>query len=70
MLGKSAGGGRIRTGKTHLYIALDVGYLSQAKFDEIYRLAAEAGRLIGGFMRYLGRSSLRGSKYRRPATQD
>jgi four helix bundle protein len=56
--------------KTHLYVALDVGYLSQAKFDELYRLAAEAGRLLGGFMRYLSRSTLRGSKYRRPATQD
>ncbi len=56
--------------KTHLYVALDVGYLSQAKFDELFRLAAEAGRLIGGFMRYLSRSTLRGSKYRRLAAQD
>jgi hypothetical protein len=56
--------------KIHLYVALDVGYLSQPKFDELYRLAAEGGRLVGGFMRYLSRSSLRGSKYRKSATQD
>ena len=56
--------------KTHLYVALDVGYLSQPKFDELYRLAAEAGRLAGGFMRYLSRSTLRGSKYRKSVTQD
>ncbi len=56
--------------KTHLYVALDVGYLSQATFDELYRQAAEAGRLIGGFMRYLRRSPLRGSKYRGSGTGD
>ena len=56
--------------KTHLYVALDVGYLGQAKFDEMYRLATETGRTIGGFMRYLSRSTLRGSKYRRSGTGD
>ena len=39
--------------QSHLYIALDQGYIIQAQFDELYETAAEAKRLIGGFIRYL-----------------
>ena len=56
--------------KTQLYIALDVGYLGQTDFDDLYRLATETGRLVGGFMKYLSRSTFRGTKYRRPGTRD
>ena len=42
--------------QSHLYIALDQGYITQAQFDEIYETAAEAKRLIGGFIRYLQKS--------------
>ena len=56
--------------KAHLYVALDVGYLGQRGFDNLYHLATETGRLIGGFMRYLSRSGLRGSKYRQLGTLD
>lgn len=34
--------------RTQLYVALDVGYLDQASFDELMTLATEVGRIIGG----------------------
>lgn len=47
--------------QSHLYIALDQGYITQAQFDEAYEMAAETKRLIGGFIRYLETSSPRSS---------
>lgn len=41
--------------QSHLYVALDRGYIAQALFDDAYELAAETKRLIGGFIRYLDR---------------
>jgi len=34
--------------RSQLYIALDIGYISQSKFDDMFRLADEVGRIIGG----------------------
>ena len=39
--------------KAQLYAALDAGLIDHACFDDLYRLATETGKLIGGFMRYL-----------------
>ena len=39
--------------QSHLYVALDQSYVTQVQFDQIYQTAAEAKRLIGGFIRYL-----------------
>jgi four helix bundle protein len=39
--------------QAQLYIALDVGYLKQEKFQELHSLAFNTGRIIGGFIRYL-----------------
>ena len=50
--------------RAQLYIALDQGYLTQEVFDGLSRNAVEIGQLISGFMKYLGNSELRGSKYR------
>lgn len=33
--------------RSHLYVALDVGYLDQASFDNLHRVATEIARLIG-----------------------
>lgn len=43
--------------KAQLYVALDAGIISQKQFDELYGLASETGKLIGGFIRYLTASS-------------
>lgn len=36
-----------------LYVALDVGYINQAGFDSLYKLAEETSSLIIGFSSYL-----------------
>ena len=51
--------------KSHLYVALDQGYINPMSFDGLYGQATEVSRLISGFMKYLRESELRGSKYRR-----
>ncbi len=50
--------------KAQLYVALDAGFLSQEQFEELYALASETGRMIGGFMRYLAEADLQGSKFK------
>lgn len=50
--------------RSHLYVALDQGYLDQGKFDRLTTLAVEAGRLIGGLMRYLRETDMKGTKFR------
>ena len=50
--------------KSHLYVALDQGYLTPAGFDQLYGQASEVSRLLSGFMTYLRESNPRGRKYR------
>jgi four helix bundle protein len=50
--------------KSHLYVALDQGYLTPVSFDQLYGQASEVSRLLSGFMTYLRESNLRGHKYR------
>ena len=49
--------------KSHLYVAVDQGYLAQSEFDAISDLTDETGRMIAGLMNYLKRSSIKGSKF-------
>ncbi len=56
--------GSVAEVQAQLYVALDAGYLSKTLFTQLYALADETGRLIGGFMKYLQQSSLKGSKYK------
>ena len=51
--------------KSQLYVALDARFVSQREFDDVYHLADETGRLIGGFMNYLRTSDYRGRKFPR-----
>lgn len=39
--------------QTQLYVALDAGYLKKDQFSELYALAKDTSRIIGGFIRYL-----------------
>lgn len=39
--------------KAQLYVALDVGHLTETEFSRLFDLADETGKLIGGFIRYL-----------------
>ncbi|MBI3651564.1 MAG: four helix bundle protein [Acidobacteria bacterium] len=38
-----------------LYVALDVGYMNQEKFEKLYQLTDDTASLIGGFTSYLRR---------------
>jgi len=50
--------------RSHLWAALDQGYVTQAQHGEMRKRAEEVGRMIAGLMRHLRRSPLRGSKYK------
>ena len=39
--------------QSHLYVALDLGYIDQQQFRETRALAVSAARLTGGFINYL-----------------
>ena len=50
--------------KSHLYVALDSGRMSQKDFNQLMALADETSRLIAGFLRYLKDSDHKGSKFK------
>ena len=50
--------------RSQLYVALDVNFIDQPQFEELYALTLQTGRLVGGMMRYLGASDLRGPKFK------
>jgi len=56
--------------RTQVVALLDVGYVSQQSYDELYRLAEEIGRIIGGLMKYLQSSEVPGPKYLTPNRQE
>ena len=42
--------------QSHLYIALDLGYLGSSDFEALFQQARKVEDLIGGFIRYLDAS--------------
>ena len=53
--------------RCQLYAALDEKYLTEPEFRELYARSVEVSRLTSGFMRYLNRSELQGSKFKQPS---
>ena len=49
--------------RAQLYVALDQGYITQQQFDDMQNDAESVSKMVGGFMTYLQKSGLRGSKY-------
>ena len=41
--------------RSQLYIALDIGYITQTEFHEIMKLAEEVARIIGGLWNSVNR---------------
>lgn len=41
--------------RSHLFIALDIGYINQVTFDELYTLTTEVGRIIGALRASIAR---------------
>jgi four helix bundle protein len=50
--------------RSQLYVAVDQDYVSMADFEKIYAKADENGRIIGGLMKYLRHSDVRGNKFK------
>lgn len=50
--------------RSQLYIALDQKYITEEQFETTYNSLLNTGKLIGGFMRYLQGSELKGAKFR------
>ena len=45
--------GSVAETQSHLYVALDLNYLSQEQFDVVYRLLDETSRILMGFSKHL-----------------
>jgi len=45
--------GSVAEVQSQLYVAQDLGYVSNAQFEQIYELSSETARLINGFIKYL-----------------
>jgi four helix bundle protein len=50
--------------QSQLYVALDQEYIAPEQFDKGYKLCDETMRLIGGFIAYLRKSPIKGTKYK------
>jgi four helix bundle protein len=50
--------------RSQLYRALDRNYISQAEFDELYKLAKEIIVMLQKFIDYLHSSELKGTKFK------
>ena len=48
----------------HLYTALDEGYVPKAEFQRLYSQTAAVAGKVGGFMKYLQQTEIRGQKFR------
>jgi hypothetical protein len=43
---------------------LDRKYIEQKKFDELYALAEKIGKMLGGWISYLNKSNIKGTKFK------
>lgn len=50
---------------SHVYVAFDQDYITQAEFDQLNDFAERTVHLIGGLMKYLQQSTIKGAKYKR-----
>ena len=50
---------------SHVHVALDQKYISQQEFERLNLLAEQTVNLIGGLMRYLQQSTIKGAKFKR-----
>ncbi|MBI4726103.1 four helix bundle protein [candidate division TA06 bacterium] len=50
--------------QSHLYVALDMGYINQQIFDKMYKAAEDINCMIYGLMSYLQKTPVSGIKYK------
>jgi len=49
--------------QAQLYVALDANHINDEQFQSLYALAQSTGNMIGGLIRYLKKSEIKGIKY-------
>src|SRR5437879_3341984 len=52
--------------RSQLYVALDEGYITQERFDDLFKDAEAVSRMAAGFIDYLQGAKWRGNKFRKP----
>jgi four helix bundle protein len=50
---------------SHVYVAFDQGYIGRSEFERLNNLGERTVNLIGGLMKYLQQSNIKGAKYKR-----
>jgi four helix bundle protein len=50
--------------RSQLYVALDQEYIHESTFKQLYDSASEIGRMLGGLIKYLVKSRIKGSKFK------
>jgi len=50
--------------KSQLYRLSDRKYISKEKFDELYKMADEIANMLGGWMNYVNKSNIKGTKFK------
>ncbi len=50
--------------RSHLYVALDQGYITEDVFQGLWVEAGEISKMLSGLMSYLRRSGFKGTKYK------
>ncbi len=55
--------GSAEEAKSQLYVALDLGYISEEKFGLLYGKAREISLMIFGLMSYIRKSTTKGTKF-------
>jgi four helix bundle protein len=43
--------------RSQLYVALDIGYITESEFAEVFSLAEEVGRIVGGLRSSVGKQA-------------
>jgi len=54
--------GSVAEVQSQLYVAQDLGYISNGQFKEIHELSGETAKLINGFIKYLRQSAVNRQK--------
>lgn len=50
--------------RSQLHRAFDRAHITKAEFDDLYTQALDVGKMLGGFMKYLKSSDIKGLKYK------
>ena len=49
--------------QAQIYVGLDANHINEEQFKSLYALAQSTGNMIGGLIRYLAKSEIKGIKY-------